>query len=347
MEKLRCKLNGVCNLNIERIFAISCVALGIFMASRIQTFFCLLLSVVATATAARATTTTTATAAIEAKAFKDITLTPARIPENEARGDLREDAKEVAQVLGVEDAVERLRREKGNFSNSKELQSVRLMCLWKIFIAAEEVRKVVTECQFDLAQAHIALDQLTGKKQMVSNMITTANFMQGGTLGIVKQSISFKNSGKTRARVFRRRAQEIAITSFSTGTGLAMLNQMIGPVWSRRIDCRPTMLSHIFDENYQPADHQISYLWKFYSKPCPGYTNNLTRRQVLVKHWQDFGGVNVSNKNLVDKVSADVEDIERENIRILSTRISLLNDLVSHIEEFDASLYELHKAITN
>lgn len=288
-----------------------------------------------------------ATIADDAKSFRDITLTPRRIPANEERGDLREDAKEVAEVLGITDMVDRLRREKSNYATSREIQNIRLLCLWRIFTASEEVRQVCAECGFDRAQTHIALDELTAKKQMAIDLITTANFAQGGTLGIIKQSISYPRAIKNRQRIQKRRAQEIAITSFSTSIGLASINQLIGPRWFRKIDSRPNMLSHFFDENFRPKDFQVSYLWKFYNKSVPGFPDNLTRREVLVKHWRDFGGVDIQSQKLVQKVTANVTDVETENIRILNNRMTLLSDLQSHIEEFDSSLYELHKAITN
>lgn len=276
----------------------------------------------------------------DAKSFRDITLTPRRVIENESRGELREDAKEVAEVLGVSDMVARLRQAKGNPNPSREVQTMRLLVLWRIFTASEEVRHVVAECGFDLAQAHIALDGLNAKKQMVSNTLTTANFMQGGTMGIMKQSLNYYRQNHVIV-------QEIGITTFGVGTGLAAINQLIGPAWTRKIDSRPTMLSHFFNENYVPKDFEVSYLWKFFNKPCPGYSNNLTRRQVLIKHWKDFGNLDTENKRLVDRVAASAPEGEREGVKILGKRIALLNDLRSHFEEFDASLYELHKAITN
>ena len=287
-----------------------------------------------------AATAAHASAESDAKAFRDITLTPRSIPANEANGELREDAKEVAEVLDITNLVDRLRREKANYGNSREIQNIRLTCLWKLFTASEEVRQVVNECDYDLAQAQIALDGLMSKKQMMFFTLSTANFIQLGTLGIIKNVMGF-------SEVYHVAEREVAMAQFGTSIALAETNQLIGPTWSRKIDSRPTMLSHFFYENFKPKDNEVSYLWKFFNKPCPGFPDNLTRRQVLVRHWKDFGGMDIDNAKTVGKVTANITDVERENIKMLKKRVALLHDLQSHFEEFDASLYELHKAITN
>jgi len=51
----------------------------------------------------------------------------------------------------------------------------------------------------------------------------------------------------------------------------------------------PDALSNIANVSYHPVDANRSYLWQFLEARLPGTA--LKRRQVLVRHWQDFAGL--------------------------------------------------------
>ena len=283
----------------------------------------------------------------EITSYRDIKITPNRDMAGESRGELRADAAEVAELLKIQSLVSTLRKSQkvgaGSEHLSRPMQQARMLCLLKIFIASQEVRKVVATINFDLSRSNEELDQLTSRRNMTANMINTFNFMQGGTLGIIKQSCSFPGTTvPTAAR------QEIAMTSFGTGTGLAMVNLMLPSLWSRKVDTPPNILAHVFNANYSPADADQSYLWKYMSMPIPGSNLAFSRREILLKHWKDFAGLNSNDKRRERKLAATPAGSEqlRENIRLVSQRMDLLHDMKAHFEEFDAALYELHKAIS-
>lgn len=306
---------------------------------RIALFFCLL-SLLSHASPAIASTKSN-------PEFLDIKMTPDRDLASEERGELRAEANELAELLKIKPFVEELRRQKslGNAKTTqlpKALQHARMLCLWKIFIASQEVRKVVAMINYDLSTTRVNLDSLTTKRDMTINMINTANFMQGGVLGTIKQSLNLHG--------LHIPAQEIGITTFGTGTVLATTNLFVPYLWTRKIDERPNLLGHIFDANFQPTDAKVSYLWKFMNSPIPGSKfKQLTRREILLKHWKDFEKINIDNERKAKQLSALPPDSGaqmRESIRIISQRMDLLEDLKSHLEEFDASLYELHQSIS-
>lgn len=278
--------------------------------------------------------------------FRDIKMAPDRDKESETRGELRTDANEIAELLKIKPSVEALRQYKASgliktAQLPKNMQHARLMCLWKIFIASEEVRKVVAMINFDLSNTRVNLDSLTNKRNMTTNMINTANFLQGGVMGTVKQSLNLHG--------LHIPAQEVGITTFGTGTVLASSNLFVPALWSRKIDGPPNMLSHIFNPYFKPADADKSYLWKFMNSPIPNSQIKLTRREILVRHWKDFESINTSDERKIRQLSAlplSSETGLKENIRTISQRMDLLEDLKSHLEEFDACLYELHKSIS-
>lgn len=284
----------------------------------------------------------------EQKPFRDIKMAPDRDLASEARGELRIDAREVADLLEIAPMVERLRAlQKSPASDthrSRAVQTMRLLCLWKIFIAAEEVRKVVAQIDYDLAVSNQGLDELSARKNSITNNINSVNFMQGGILGIIKNCISLPGRYNNP-----HIAQEIAIVNFSNGIALSMTNMFIVPrLINRKVDAKANMLAHIFSPTYRPADAQQSYLWKFFNAPIPRSQNGLTRREILIKHWEAFDGLRSSDEKNLTLLSAlnPSEKVLHENMRVVNQRIDLLQDMKTHIEEFDASLFELHKAIT-
>lgn len=275
--------------------------------------------------------------------FLDIKLTPDRDLSSEAQGYLRADAREMEQLLGVSSIVEKIKNAKQGGQDTASLpkatQNARMLLLWRMLEASEEVRRVVNEIDFDLAETHIALDGLVAKKNMTSNMLNTANFFQGGICGVVKNSMALKKYNPV-AR------QTIAISSFSTSLLLSTINLTVPYWYHKRPDRNGNMLAHIFDPAYKPRDAQNSYLWKFFNSPVPGAPQALTRREILVKHWQSFGGVRAGDDRTIKLVTDSPDNDINESIGLLNQRVSLLQDMKTHIEEFDACLFELHQSTT-
>lgn len=285
----------------------------------------------------------------EEKAFRDIKMTPERDEVSESAGALRVDAAEVAELLNIAPMVERLRQLQkeaptDSTHRSRNVQSMRLLCLWKIFIAEQEVRKAVAQIDYDTGVAFQSLHKLEARQNSIINDINQINFMQSGVLGVIKNSISFKGRHNNPVA-----AQEIAMTAFGTSMALSLTNMLIVPRFmNQRVDSKPNMLSFILNSERKPSDLAQSYLWKFFNKPIPRSSVTLTRREILIKHWEDFDGLrssDVKNNNVLASMSPD-ERILKENIRAVNQRIDLLQDMKTHIEEFDTSLFELHQTIT-
>jgi hypothetical protein len=280
-----------------------------------------------------------------AGSYRDIKMAPNRDRVAESRGELRTDAQEASRILRVEPLVEKLKATKEAGITATQLprpiQQARLLCLVKIFIAMEEVRKVVGVINRELSVSYTALDSLTTKRDMAMNMLNTTIFMQAGVLGCISQGVNFKYGQPITSKT-------VATVNFSNITGLSAVGLLVPSIWSRRIDSPPNFLAHIFNESYRPGDAEKSYLWRFMSSPIPGSTDGLTRREVLIKHWEDFAALDSKQERQVKRLAAMPAGEERlsESIRILSQRITLLHDLKTHLEEFDGSLFELHNAIT-
>lgn len=279
-----------------------------------------------------------------AGSFYDIKMTPDIDHGAAAAGQLRADAAEIADLLEIMPYVERLREQKKNNPSStselpKPLLNAKVLCLWRILVLTEEVRRYSAAIDCDLASSNVVLADLTGKRDATSNMLNTVNFAQGGVLGITKQSLLLSH--------FFNSSQMPIMISASLSTGLSLTNLLLPAVWKSKITQSQNILSHFINTSYRPPDADHSYLFKFFTSEIPGSTNHLTRREILLKHWQAFKHLNPEDHKLMRKLSASPEPNEdmAENINVLSLRIELLHDLKTHVEEVDGALYELHKAI--
>ena len=272
------------------------------------------------------------------KAFVDITMVPAHTGQP---GELTLDALEAAQILKILPMVERLRREAVTASPpSKIVSQMRLLVICRIMAASEEVRKLVASINRDLASANIALSELSAKRARTGNMITAATFTQGGILGVLGKSGQLAG--------YPPQSAVKVVTASSIAIGLSTVNMFVTPhLYHSRIDNGPNSMTNFLSLNLNPPDANRSYLWQYFNQPVLGSPITITRRELLLKHWKAFLGFDATNKLSVQKMSGLPDGAENvdEGIGRVNERIALLHDLESHVEEFDTSLYELHKSI--
>lgn len=278
------------------------------------------------------------------KEYLDIKMTAVRNLSAEANNELRADAAEVADLLHMRPVVEMLRtaqRSGKDMSLSpKAMQSARLMCLWRVFQASEEVRKVVAQINYDIAVNNVHLETLLSRKRKVNNLLNVFNFTQSGVLGCVKNGLAI-------GAVYPIFRQEIAMTSFGITGCLPLVNMAAPKAIFRRTTDSVNMLSHVTDPNFRPAYSNQSYLWKYFNSPIPGSSSPEPRREVILKHWETLKGLSATNPKQRELMAGTHDKARLEGIGIVSQRIEILHDFKTHIEEFDGALFELHQAISN
>lgn len=288
----------------------------------------------------------TAPALALAGEFRDITIT-ARISPDDSPENVRADAREVAQLLGIESLVRQLHQAKkqglldSSRIPSRRLLNAKIICLWQILMASEEVRALVAKVNADLSRSFWSMEKLSGQAQRTTNLVNDVNFLQFGILGTCKQSLRLD-------KVRPWGPQNLAITTNSISIGLSGLSLLPPILYHKKIGPPPTTLAHILSDNYAPKDAARSALWKFFNAPIPGSGKTLTRRQVLVKHWEDLTALETDNHYRLKRLMALPEASEPlyERLSVVLERIDLLRDFKCHIEEFDNALYELQQSIT-
>ena len=88
---------------------------------------------------------------------------------------------------------------------------------------------------------------------------------------------------------------------------------------------------------------------KFLDSPAPRSTTNLSRREELVKYWQESKvlNVNLDKPTAVDKLVADGKGHHRlsETINLINNRISMLYDLKAVIRSCNSGFDELLRCV--
>lgn len=281
-----------------------------------------------------------AASALERQDFVDIRLTP---EETVKSGELGLGASEMAEVLRIRPYVNVLRDYRAIAKHqpaSRVVTQARLLCAWRILQASQEVRRLVAKINQELAISYISLDSLNARKEMVTNVVTATNFAQFGVINVISKSTAI--AGYPRTSNYER------IVTDSMAIGLSVFNLLEGPkLFSRRESSPPNALANFLKPGFRPLDADQSFLWRFLDSQKPGSNIALTRRELLVKHWQAFAGLDASNARELRRVAALPEPNEQlsENLDVLGKRIFLLQDLKSHVEELDSSLNDLHRAV--
>ncbi|MGH9548558.1 MAG: hypothetical protein ACRD3W_04250, partial [Terriglobales bacterium] len=111
------------------------------------------------------------------KQYLDITMIPDSSAA-EAQGLMRPDAEEIAELLKIKPLVDRIRaaKQSGETDYShmpKPILQAKILCLYKIMIAKQEVRRLVAQLDRELAEGNIALNTLTARKGNFANAVTT------------------------------------------------------------------------------------------------------------------------------------------------------------------------------
>jgi hypothetical protein len=275
--------------------------------------------------------------------YLDIKLTPDSTAHALDNGPLRADALEAAELLRVRPLVEKLRTNRAEHSGVQlppELLKAKYLCLLRILSAREEVRKVVMAIKKDLAFSYESLEALTTRNNTAQSINNSMNFMQAGVIGSVKQGLLIEHVPNVPGYLLT--------TTFATGTGLSALNLLFPYATRNKIDRPPNSLHHFLDLTYNPPDADKNFLWRFFNSPVPGSKDTLTRREILIRHFDEFQGLNIRDKARLKRLTnwSDKDETLYERAGLVMQRVNLLYDLRSHVEEFDTSLYELHKSIT-
>lgn len=251
-------------------------------------------------------------------------------------------ARDAAGLLGIGPKVDRLialRQARTNPDTiSDEELALKVDVLEKIMTASLEVRMVSDRIDKELTWAFVSQGGLEAKRQRNLNYLFIANFMQGGTLGVLSGPAFLSGEPKT--------GTELLLLASSIGLGLSTLSLLLSRSGTRKIDGETTVLADVFHLAQPPQEYQYPLVLKFLNSvpPRPGCTQ--TRIDALMTRWKQGHYLHSTSEHQLQRVAAlqPAMDKQRENIGLISSRIRLLFDTQNSVQELDTELLELLRA---
>lgn len=251
-------------------------------------------------------------------------------------------AREAANLLGILPQVERLmqlnKTHAAGAALSDEELALKVSVLDKVLGGSLEVRMVTGRLDRELAWSFSSQGMLQARRQKELNYLFTANFMQGGTLGVL--------SGPQFLHGNPRAGTELLLLASSIGLGLSTVSFYVARTGSKKIDGGTTLLADVFRlEDSDPA-HRADMVFKYLNSAPPGTIGGQTRIQDLMERWKKGHHLKSTEEKQLQKLAAIQPSGEhyRENIGLLNRRIRMLFDTQWTIEQLDADLLDLMRA---
>jgi hypothetical protein len=256
-------------------------------------------------------------------------------------------AAEAANLIGVMPSVERLIQYKQNRGASFDPANIsddelnlRVYLLDRIVGQSLEVRMVADRIDRELAWSYTGKGMLEARRQRTLNFLFTANFLQGGILGV--------NAGPQFLHGNVRAGTELLLLASAIGLGLSTMAAIEQRTGSKKMDGEPTVLADIFGiKQTSDPQHRPDAVIKYMTSVPPISINNQTRREQLISGWKKGHYLRSMDEKSLNKVSAIQMPGERnrENIGDLGNRIRMLYDVQWSIEQLDGDLLELLRAV--
>jgi len=211
-------------------------------------------------------------------------------------------ALEAANLLGIRSDVERLiTMEQSHAGQSLDVVgdeelNLKVRIMDKILGEALEVRTVADRIDRELSWSYTSKGGLEAKRQRTLNYLFTANFMQGGVLGV--------NAGGQFLHGKPHPGAELLLMASSIGLGLAILAFIEQRRGSKQIDGEETVLVDSLGLNRPEYDFHPPVSMKFLNSVPPGSTDNRTRREVLLDNWKKGKYLRSSDEEQLNKLAA-------------------------------------------
>lgn len=252
-------------------------------------------------------------------------------------------AREAATLLGILPKVERLialRQSKtDDEAMSDEELALKVDVLDKVLGGTLEVRMVSDRIDRELAWAFNGQGMLQGRRQKILNYLFTANFMQGGILGII--------SGPLFLHGLPIAGTDMLLLASSIGLGLSTLSLIATRSPTKRIDGETTVLAHVFNIPHPDPPHRLDTIVKFMNSVPPECTDKKTRIETLMEGWKKGRYLRTTDEKHLKKLAAVQPEAHqyRENIRLISDRIRMLFDTQWTVQQLDGEMLDLMRAI--
>ena len=258
-------------------------------------------------------------------------------------------AKEAAQLLGLMPHVQKLYELRATNNSepgvmSDEQLALRVQLLDKILEQSLEVRVVADRIDRELAWTFTGKGMLEGQRQKRLNYLFTANFMQGGILGVLSGPQFLSHHPNTGG--------ELLLVASSVGLLLSSLSLVAARSGTKKMDGEQTVLADVYSLNsattnpLTPTEHDPAVVMKFLNSVPPNSLDHKTRREALIEAWKKGQYLRDSSEKHLNKLAVvqPAGTKYREDIKLLGDRIRMLYDVQWTIEQLDSELLDLMRA---
>lgn len=262
---------------------------------------------------------------------------------NELRGSLPDtiltpSAREAATLLGILPQVERLiqiKQTNEERTHNDEEMGLKIDVFDRVLGGSLEVRMMSGRIDRELAWSYAGQSMLQAKRQRNLNALFTANFMQGGILGVL--------SGPAFLHGKNALGTELLLLASSIGLVLSSISLVASRSGTKKIDGGTTVLADVFHLSQPEPQHHSAVVVNYLNAVPPGANNNKTRINILIDNWKKGHYLRSTNEKQLEKLAAleDKTSKDKENIRLLGDRMRMLYDAQWTIEQLDIGLLDL------
>lgn len=242
-------------------------------------------------------------------------------------------AEDAARLLHVEPLVAELNLLNASGEESERKRELQITLLETVLSGSLEMAVAADRCQKELNyQFDVVLAALTNRQSSIMQKLYEANFVQGGTFGMVASYLFLKK------RLIP--AGQVLLVGGGIGfilTGISYVALYGG--W-RKNQTAPNSLADFFELR---SEHGFSPLvYAYLNSASPSRTDGKTRRQNLEDYWNNNAVVtaNLKNKRTLEKL-ASMPSCKWDTIKLVLNRIALLSTLREQYAEFDTELLDL------
>lgn len=242
---------------------------------------------------------------------------------------------EMAKLLHMEADVLRLKKLNASRESSLEKRELELKFLERVLYASFEAKAVIARIKEEMNYSYdVILAQLLENRRKKLQLIYDVNFAQAGTFGSIASLLYLQ--GKT----FKGNLMFV-IGPSSIGLALTTMGLVFLRGGSMTTDRPPNSLAGFFELD-TPRQYYLSpFIHHFLDSECPHSKEGLSHREELKRIWKERKVATVNLKK--SKVKKLVSNLGRkkDNIKIVSNRITLLDSLRIQIQLVQEQLFDL------
>lgn len=242
-------------------------------------------------------------------------------------------ADDAARLLHIEALVAELKSLDASGEESERKRDLQITLLETLLSGSLEMAVASDRCQKELNyQYDVVLAELTNRQASIMQKLYEANFIQGGTFGMVASYLFLKK------RLIP--AGKVLLVGGGVGFILTGISYMALYGGWRKNQTGPNSLADFFELR---PEHGLSPLvYAYLNSASPSRTDGKTRRQNLEDYWNNNSIVtmNLKNRRTLEKLGS-MPSCKRDTIKLVLNRIALLSTLREQYAEFDVELLEL------